>query len=211
MGAFFRDRTDAGHKLAEKVKPLVQGTNVVVAVLPRGGVPVGFEVAKALRVPLDVLVVRKLGVPGQEELAFGAIAGSEQFIDHALVASLQMTPDEVRGVVEREERELKRKEEMYRAQRPPVSFSGRTVVLVDDGMATGSTMSVAVQAVRQAGAAWVIVAVPVGSTSAVQQCRMEADECVCLETPSQFQAVSEWYHDFSPVSDMEARLILASV
>jgi putative phosphoribosyl transferase len=211
MAAFFRDRTEAGRKLAEKVKPLVRGANVVVAVLPRGGVPVGFEVAKALKAPLEVLVVRKLGAPGQKELAFGAIAGGQRFVDHALVASLQLTPEEIQAVVVAEEGELKRKEELYRTQRPPVPFSSRTVVLVDDGMATGSTMSVAVQAARQAGAAWVIVAVPVASASAVQQCRMEADECVCLETPTPFRAVSEWYEDFSPVSDLEAKLLLASV
>jgi predicted phosphoribosyltransferase len=211
MAPFFRDRTDAGRKLAERVKPLVQGANAVVAVLPRGGVPVGFEVAKVLKAPLDVLVVRKLGAPGQKELAFGAIAGGQRFVDQALVASLQLTPEEVRAVVEAEDRELKRKEELYRAQRPPVAFGSRTVILVDDGMATGSTMSVAVQAARQAGAAWVIVAVPVASASAVQQCRMEADECVCLETPTPFHAVSEWYKDFSPVSDLEAKLLLASV
>jgi putative phosphoribosyl transferase len=114
-------------------------------------------------------------------------------------------------VVESDERELKLKEEMYRATRPPIAFSMRTVVLVDDGMATGSTMSVAVQAARRADAAWVIVAVPVASDTAIQRCRMEADECVCLETPTPFRAVSEWYKDFSPVSDAEARLLLASV
>jgi predicted phosphoribosyltransferase len=211
MAPFFRDRTEAGCKLAEKVKPLVQGSNVVVAVLPRGGVPVGFEVAQALKAQMDVLVVRKLGVPGQKELAFGAIAGGQQFIDHALVASLQLTPEEVARVVEQEARELRGKEELYRAHRSPVSFDTRTVILVDDGMATGSTMSVAVQTARQAGAAWIIVAVPVASATALQQCRMEADECVCLATPAQFRAVSEWYEDFSPVSDAEARLLLASV
>jgi predicted phosphoribosyltransferase len=211
MTTFFMDRADAGRKLAEKVKPLVQGSNVVVVVLPRGGVPVGFEIAKALRAPLDVLVVRKLGVPGQKELAFGAIAGGQKFIDHALVDSLQLRPEDIRAVVESEELELKLKEEMYRAHRPPIAFSMRTVVLVDDGMATGSTMSVAVQAARQADAAWVIVAVPVASDSAIQRCRMEADECVCLETPAPFRAVSEWYEDFTPVSDAEARLLLASV
>jgi putative phosphoribosyl transferase len=209
MASTFRDRSDAGRKLAEKVKPLVQGTNVVIAALLRGGVPVGFEVARVLKSSLDVLVVRKLGVPGQKELAFGAIAGRQIFIDQELVASLGLRPDDVRAVVESEQSELKRKQELYQSSSVP--FSGRTVILVDDGMATGATMSVAVQAARQSGAAWVIVAVPVASESAVQRCRMEADELVCLETPSSFRAVGEWYEDFSPVSDMEARLLLASV
>ncbi|HEX5430663.1 MAG TPA: phosphoribosyltransferase family protein [Bryobacteraceae bacterium] len=205
----FENREEAGRLLAAAVAPEVRDGGAVVAALPRGGIPVAREVAQALGAPLDVALVRKLGVPGQEELAFGAIASEgQQFIDQVLVEVLQLTPAVVQEVVREQEAELERRERLYRSGREPVPVQGRTVILVDDGMATGSTMIVAIRAQRQRGAARIIVAVPVASRQAVNACRAEGAECICLAAPHPFHAVGQWYEDFTQVSDQEVQRTL---
>jgi len=206
----FTDRTQAGRLLAKQVAARIKDPQVLVAALPRGGVPVAHEIARVLRAPLDVLMVRKLGVPGQEELAFGAIAsGQECFIDQALVESIQLSPRELERIVERQQRELERGERLFRGRRPPLQMQGRTVILVDDGMATGSTMVVAIHAARRKGAQTIVVAAPVASVDARDLCRSESAACICLATPVNFHSVGQWYQDFSQVSDQEVRLLLS--
>lgn len=183
--------------------------NTVVLALPRGGVPVGAEVAETLKAPLDVIVVRKLGVPWQPELAMGAIAGGTPVLDHALIRELQISAEEVEAVVARETREMERRERLYRGGRPAPALRDRTVVLVDDGLATGSTMVAAVRHVRGLHAHRLIVAVPVASSEACVRLSAEADECICLAAPEPFCAVGEWYADFRQVSDIEVQQILA--
>lgn len=185
--------------------------DVIVLALPRGGVPVAFEVARALRVPLDVFIVRKLGVPGHEELAMGAIAGGGvRVINRAVVNPMQIPPDVVDQVAERELEELRRRETLYREDRPPLELRGRTVILVDDGLATGSTMRAAVAAVRQLQAARIVVAVPVASVETYAEFASEVDEVICPLTPENFHAVGQWYADFSQTSDEEVRELLAA-
>jgi len=205
----FHDREEAGRLLAAELAPAYRGEKAVVEALPRGGIPVGRAVARTLDAPLDVIIVRKLGVPGREELAFGAIStGGLQFIDQELVAALQLTPEDIARVTARQGRELLRREDLYRDGRAPVAVEGRTAILVDDGMATGSTMLVAIQAVQQRGAMRAIVAVPVASQQAIRACQAEGAECVVLAAPEDFRAVGEWYEDFSQISDDEARRLL---
>jgi predicted phosphoribosyltransferase len=208
----FVDRVDAGRRLAEQLTHLADA-DVVVLGLPRGGVPVAAEVAAALHAPLDVLVVRKLGLPWQPELAMGAVAGvgraleevhNDQVIRHARVT------DEVLDTVRtREVAELRRRELAYRGDRPPLEVRDRTVVVVDDGLATGSTMRAAVAAVRQQSPAAVVVAVPVGSPDTCAQLRLEVDEVVCVSTPRAFAAVGQAYDDFRATSDDEVRAALS--
>jgi predicted phosphoribosyltransferase len=170
---------------------------------------VGAEVAETLKAPLDVIVVRKLGVPWQPELAMGAIAGGTPVLDHALIRELQISAEEVEAVVARETREMERRERLYRGGRPAPALRDRTVVLVDDGLATGSTMVAAVRHVRGLHAHRLIVAVPVASSEACVRLSAEADECICLAAPEPFCAVGEWYADFRQVSDIEVQQILA--
>jgi putative phosphoribosyl transferase len=203
----FRDRRDAGRKLGEAMRTR---PGVVVLGLPRGGIPVAYEVARALQAPLDVFLVRKLGVPGHEELAMGAIAsGGIQVLNDEVVAALHIAPDTIAAVRRAEEQELLRREREYRGGRPPPDVRGRTVILVDDGLATGSTMRAATTAVRQLGPARVVVAVPVGAPATCEALRAEADEVVCLQTPSSFHAVGEFYEDFSQTGDDEVKALLA--
>jgi predicted phosphoribosyltransferase len=177
--------------------------------LPRGGVPVGYEVAKALNAPLDVFVVRKLGVPGHEELAMGAIAsGGVRLLNQDLVQRLRIPRDAIESIAAREQRELERRDREYRNGRPPVDVSGRTVILVDDGLATGSSMRAAVEALRTKQPAQIIVAVPVASAVTCAEFESEVDEVVCGVTPEQFAAVGQWYKDFSPTTDEEVRELL---
>ena len=206
----FQNRVEAGRLLAAAVAAEAPGSEAVILALPRGGVPVAREIALAMKAPLDLIVVRKLGMPGQEELGFGALAsGGHLFIDQSLVASLQLTVAEIQTVVEGQKKELKRREELYRAGRQPLTVNGKTVVLVDDGMATGSTMAVAIQAVRQMDAGRVVVATPVASKQACALCQTEGAICVCLATPAPFEAVGQWYEDFSQVTDEEIRDLLS--
>jgi len=213
----YEDRDAAGRVLAAQVRdrlgPAGAGNTVVLA-LPRGGVPVAAPVAAALEAPLDVLAVRKIGLPGHRELAMGAVAGvgdSVQVVRNELVLSRERVPEAAfQAVLEREVTELRRREAAYRGGRPPVAVRGRTVVIVDDGLATGSTMRAGVRAVRQQQPARVVVAVPVGSADTCRSLSGEADEVVCAWTPAGFSAVGQAYLDFSPVGDDEVRRVLAA-
>ena len=205
----FRDRVEAGELLAAKLAEYRDRDDVIVLALPRGGVPVAREVARTLAVPFDVYVVRKLGVPGHEELAMGAIAtGGVRQINRDVVDALGIPGDVIDAVAEREQRELERREQTYRGDRGPLSLTNRTVILVDDGLATGSTMRAAVMAARQQQPARVIVAVPVGAASTCSDLATEADDVVCVRTPDPFVAVGLWYRDFTPTTDHEVRALL---
>lgn len=207
-GRAFSDRREAGQILAKRLESSCRRSDVVVIGLARGGVPVAAEVAAALGAPLDVAVVRKLGVPGHEELAMGAITRDQMVVNENLVHSLGVTQPELDAVVDRERRELSRRERNYRMGRPARSLVDKTVVLVDDGLATGATMHAAVLAVMQDRPARVVVAVPTASASAVTALRGIADEIVCLDTPSPFVAVGLSYRDFRQVTDEEVRAAL---
>lgn len=205
----FEDRIDAGKTLAALLQRYAGRTDVVVLGLPRGGVPVAAAVAAALAAPLDVFTVRKIGVPGHRELAMGAIAsGGCRILNHALIAELGISERAVGAVIAEEERELARREAVYRSGRPPLSVSGRIVILVDDGLATGSTMRAAVNALRDLDPARIVVAVPVGSQEACRDLEAVADEVVCARIPSYFLAVGRWYVDFSETSDAEVNELL---
>ena len=205
----FSDRVEAGRLLGAELARRKLPANAIVLALPRGGVPVGREVAKALHAPLDVVVVRKLGVPWQPELAMGAIAGgSAQVLNEELIAQLQVSRQEIHAAVAKEKIELERREKLYRSGRPAPDLRGRVVLLVDDGLATGSTMLVAARYVRALKPAKMIVAVPVGSAEACEILRKEADELLCLATPEYFMAVGEWFRDFRQVSDAEVQQLL---
>ena len=206
----FADRRDAGRRLAVELGRWTDRPDVVVLALPRGGVPVGFEVAEALHAPLDVFLVRKLGFPGQEEFAMGAIAsGGVRVVDRALIERAEVPEVVVSRVVEREERELRRRERLFRGDLPPVEAAGRTVILVDDGLATGSSMRAAVEALRARKAARIVVAVPVGPREAVRDLSRRADEVVCLAIPEPFLAVGRFYEDFDQTTDDEVVDLLA--
>ena len=207
----FRDRHHAGRQLARALAPRYGGRDdVVVLGLPRGGVPVAYEVATALGAPLDVFVVRKLGVPGHEELAMGAIAsGGVLVLDEGVVQALGISGDQLQRAVSTELRELLRREAAYRGSREPPELAGKTVILVDDGLATGSTMKAAAEAVRKYAPAAIVVVVPVAAAQTCDELRREVDEIVCLVTPEPFHAVGLWYEDFSPTSDDEVRDLLA--
>lgn len=205
----FQNRFEAGRLLASKLGHLANRPDVVVLALPRGGVPVGFEVAKALNAPLDVFVVRKLGVPGNKELAMGAIAsGGIRMPNEDVVRSLGVPGEVVDMVAATEERELERQERDYRGARPPIDVRGRTVILVDDGLATGASMRVATLALRKKDPGRIIVAVPVGSPATCAEFESEVDEVICAVTPEPFWAVGHWYRDFSQTSDEEVRDLL---
>jgi predicted phosphoribosyltransferase len=205
----FRDRTDAGRVLADKLSRYAEQPDVLVLGLPRGGVPVAYEVARALHAPLDVFLVRKLGVPGREELAMGAIAsGGVRVVNEDVVRALDLSDDIIDKAAVAEQRELARREQAYRGNRPPIDARGRTVILVDDGLATGSTMRAAIAALRKQRPARIVVAVPVGAQEICEEFRHEADEIVCACTPEPFYAVGLWYNDFSQTTDDEVRDLL---
>ena len=210
MSEPYRDRVEAGRFLAEKLTDYADRPDVLVLALPRGGVPVAFEVARALGVPLDVFLVRKLGVPGHEELAMGAIAsGGVRILNKDVVRSLRLLPEDIDAVAVREWDELHRRERDYRDDRPAPDVRGRTVILIDDGLATGSTMRGAVAALRRQGPSRLVVAVPIAAPSTCQELRDEVDEVICARTPEPFHAVGQWYQDFSQTSDKEVRDLLA--
>ena len=210
-GFRFRDRREAGRALAERLRGYRGREDVTVLALPRGGVPVAFEVASALRAPLDVFLVRKLGVPGHEELAFGAIAsGGLVVLDRDVVRQLGIPSATIEQVIAREAAELERRDRAYRGDLPPPELRGRTIILIDDGLATGSTMMAAAAAVAQQQPARLIIAVPVAAAETCERLRREADEVICLLTPSPFHAVGIWYGDFQPVGDEEVRRLLAA-
>jgi predicted phosphoribosyltransferase len=206
----FRDRAEAGRHIAELLGDQVDREQVIVLGLPRGGVPVAYEVAKRLGAPLDVFVVRKLGVPGHEELAMGAVAsGGLLLLDERIVHSLGIDREAIKRILSAELQELQRREAAYREGREPLDLKGHTVILVDDGLATGSTMRVAALAVRRHQPARLIIAVPVAPPETCESLRDVADEVVCAVTPKPFRAVGEWYGDFRPTSDEEVRELLA--
>jgi predicted phosphoribosyltransferase len=204
----FQDRSEAGRLLGAELAKHRLAPNSIVLALPRGGLPVGVEVAKALKVPLDIVVVRKLGVPWQPELAMGAIAGGIRVLDHELIRMLSILDEDIEAVVARETKEMERRDMLYRSGLPVLKLDGLTVVLVDDGLATGSTMLAAARHVRSAHAKKLIIAVPVASSQACARLTSEADECICLAVPEPFCAVGEWYMDFRQVTDEEVQNIL---
>src|SRR4051812_25180332 len=210
MGPRFQDRTDAGKYLGSLVPGHAGDASVVVLALPRGGVPVGYEVARALGAPLDVFVVRKLGVPGYEELAMGAVAtGGVRVLNDQIVNRLGIPQHIIDAVATREQQELARRERLYRGGRPPPDVRGRTVILVDDGLATGATMRAAIMALRQLQPARIVVAVPTASPETCEELKAKADDVVCAITPEPFLAVGHWYEDFSQTTDEEVHELLA--
>ena len=207
----FRDRADAGRHLLSKLGAYQDRPDVLVLGLPRGGIPVGYEVARGLGAPLDVFVVRKLGVPGQEELAMGAIAtGGVRIVNRDVVDALHIPPHVVDRAAAEEALELERRQQSYRGERPEPRVEGQTVILVDDGLATGSTMRAAVAALRQQAPARIVIAVPVAAPSTCQELRQEVDELVCFATPEPFMAVGRFYDDFAQTTDEEVRELLAA-
>jgi predicted phosphoribosyltransferase len=206
----FRDRTDAGRRLATRLSHYVNRPDVIVLAVPRGGVPVGAEVARALGAPLDIFLVRKLGAPGREELAMGAIAsGGVRIINEDVVRDLGIPPARLEEAAARETEELRRRESAYRDRRPAPDVRGKTVILVDDGLATGASMKAAAAAVRHLGPARVVVAVPVGAAPTCAEFEDLVDEVVCFQTPEPFYAVGSWYREFDQTTDDEVRELLS--
>lgn len=206
----FQNRTEAGRQLAASLGHYRRQPNVVVLALPRGGVPVAAEVASSLGAPLDLLLVRKLGLPGHEELAMGAIAsGDAMVLNESLLSQLPIGQDTINSVAERERRELARRDQAYRGERPPPAVEGKTVIVVDDGVATGATMRAGISALKQLMPARIVAAVPVAPPDTVNLLEQEADEVVALSTPEPFYGVGYWYEDFGQTSDEEVRSHLA--
>jgi putative phosphoribosyl transferase len=206
---YFSNRAEAGRDLARDLQHYSGRSDVIVLALPRGGVPVAYEIARTLRLPLDILIVRKLGVPGHEELAMGAIAsGGIRVLHHPVIRDHNVSETEINHVTHEEEQELLRREQAYRGDRPSLAIKDRIVILVDDGLATGSTMRAAIAAVRQGRPARIIVAVPVASQETCEELREEADEVHCAITPARFLGVGQWYGDFSQTTDEQVRELL---
>jgi putative phosphoribosyl transferase len=204
----FRDRKQAGQVLAQKLSHYRDHSDAVVLALPRGGVPVGYQVARALNAPLDVFIVRKLGVPGHEEYAMGAIASGGITVMNPDAARVPIPQSAIDAIVNREQHELKRREGLYRGTRAPIDIASRIAIVVDDGLATGSSMRAAVAAIRKKNPARLVVAVPVAAPEACQDFENEADEVVCALTPHPFQAVGLWYEDFDQTRDEEVHALL---
>ena len=206
----YKDRIDAGRQLATRLSNYTNRHDVLILALPRGGVPVAYEVAKALRAPLDIFLVRKLGVPGHEELAMGAIStGGVRVLNDDVVNYLGIPGEVIDAVAADELKELERRERAYRGDRPEPDVHGKTVILIDDGLATGSTMRAAAAALRQKNPARLIVAVPVSASQTCDEYRMGVDEIICAKTPEPFLGVGQWYFDFSQTTDEEVRQLLA--
>ncbi len=205
----FHNRIQAGKMLGESLIDYANHENLLVLALPRGGVPVGWEIAKALNAPLDVCIVRKIGVPGQKELAMGAIgAGGVRVFNRDVIATLGIDRDVIETVVSQELEELKRREQIYRGSAPPIKVENKTVILVDDGIATGATIRAAIAVLKQQKPSKIVVAIPVASASTYRELESEVDEVVCLQTPEFFSAIGFWYEDFSQTSDQEVCEIL---
>ena len=208
VDVIFKDRVEAGQILANQLSKYAE-QNPLVLGLPRGGVPVAFEVAKALRASLDVYIVRKLGVPGHEELAMGAIAvGDVTVLNKSVIKPLRISKNEIEIETRKEKEELKRREALYRSGRPPLNVTNRTVLLVDDGIATGSTIKAAIAALKKQKAARIVVAVPVAPPSTIEELKKEVDEVVCVSTPESFMAISVWYDEFPQTTDEQVRELL---
>lgn len=208
--AIFKDRRDAGRQLARKLGEYAGRDDVMVLALPRGGVPVGFEIAEVLGVPLDVFIVRKLGVPGHEELAFGALATGDVIVyNYDILRSLRMPQEFIDRVIAREQRELERRERLYRDDEPPPDIAGKTTIVVDDGLATGASMAAAVAALKKMDPTEIVVAVPVSSVQSRDELdRQEGVRCITAYTPEPFYGVGMWYEDFSQTSDEEVQTLL---
>jgi putative phosphoribosyl transferase len=210
--ARFQNRRDAGRKLAQKLLHYANRPDVIVLALPRGGVPVGYEVALALHVPLDIFIVRKLGLPGHEELAIGAIAsGGIRVVNEDIIRTLYIPEEMIDHVVQRELQELQRREQEYRGDNPAPEVRDRTVILVDDGLATGASMRAAVAGLCAQDPAWIVVAVPTAALEACESFQTEVDEVVCVITPEPFLGVGRWYEDFSQTTDEGVRLFLEDI
>jgi putative phosphoribosyl transferase len=205
----FEDRTQAGRLLGEALADYAKRPDVIVLALPRGGVPVGLEVARMIDAPLDIMLVRKLGTPGQEELAMGAIAsGGVCVLNPDIVAVIDISQEAIEAVAATERQELERRERAYRGNKPPPAVENHCIILVDDGLATGASMLAAVSALRQRKPASIVVAIPVAPPDTVQRLKQEADDVVCLATPEPFSAVGRWYREFSQTSDDEVTSLL---
>lgn len=205
----YRNRYEAGQRLGQSLESFERCPDVTVLGLPRGGVPVAYEIARALRVALDVFVVRKLGIPGRREFAMGAIAsGGIVVLDNDLIARMRVTPAAVERVIAEERAELKRRERLYRGSRPPIDVRDRTIILVDDGLATGASVQAAIAALKGQGPASIVVASPVGSRDACRAIAEITDGCLCAAMPEPFCSVSLWYDDFSETTDEEVRTLL---
>jgi putative phosphoribosyl transferase len=205
----FRDRREAGALLARRLAALADTPDLLVLALPRGGVPIAYEVARALRAPLDIVLVRKLGVPGHAELAMGAIAeGGVRVLNHAVIRELGIPPDIIEHITTEEQRILEQRRRLYRGDRRPPAVEGARVILIDDGLATGMTMQAAIEAVRQGSPAGIIVATPVAAPESVAEIEPLVDEVVALATPELLYAIGMWYSDFTPTSDEEVRTLL---
>ncbi|HEX6466579.1 MAG TPA: phosphoribosyltransferase [Terriglobales bacterium] len=205
----FRDRYDAGQQLAARLQHYAGDPDAILLALPRGGIPVAYEVARSLHIPMDVFIVRKIGVPGHEELAMGAISsGGVRVLNKAVVEQLAIPESMIESVARREEDELHRREQLYRGNLPFPDLRGKTAILVDDGLATGATMRVAATAVRSKWARRIVVAVPVASEASCAELEDEVDETICAAMPASFFAVGQWYEDFRPTSDQEVRELL---
>jgi putative phosphoribosyl transferase len=209
MDTLFENRTDAGRKLAEALGAYAGRSDLIVLALPRGGVPVAYEVARALKAPLDLLIVRKLGTPGNPELAMGAIAsGGASVLNRDVVSIYRISDEVIENAAAKERQELERRERLYRGDRPYPDIENRCIIVVDDGIATGATMRAGLAALRQRNPACVVVAVPLAPVDTVERLRAEVDEVVCLMTPEPFFAVGQGYRDFSQTTDDEVREIL---
>jgi putative phosphoribosyl transferase len=207
----FRNRQEAGRSLASRLEKYANREDVIVLGVPRGGVPIAFEVATALSLPLDIFVLRKLGVPGHEELAFGAIgSGGVRVLDREVVKSVGLSDSVIELVTRAERTELARREQIYRGGRPPLDVRGKTVILVDDGIATGSSLRAGVRALREMQPVAIVVAAPVAPRSTVNRLRHEVDDVVCAAIPERFYGVGQFYHDFSQVTDAEVNELLDS-
>lgn len=205
----FANRTEAGKLLADALSGYTGRSDTLILALPRGGVPVAYEVAKALSAPMDLWLVRKLGVPAQEELALGALAGKNiRVLNYDIIDLLNIDETVMDTIIAREQAELERRNRLYRQGKPPPAIEGKTIIIIDDGLATGATMRVAISSLRQAGAARIIAAVPVGAAAACDKIEEEADQLICLHTPEPFYGVGQWYNDFSQTSDDEVLALL---
>lgn len=210
MAYLFRDRAAAGHQLAKALQSYDRKENTLVLALPRGGVPVAHEVAKSLSLPMDIWLVRKLGVPGHEELAMGALAAGNTcyLLDTRLIHSLGIPAYAVEEVIAKETMELQRRETLYRKGRPPPQVAGKTIIVIDDGLATGASMRAAIESLQHAKAGHIVVAAPVGAAETCSMLASIADEVICPEKPAPFSGVGQWYQDFSEVSDQEVTRLL---
>ena len=205
----FKDRREAGRKLAQKLTAYAGQPDLLTLALPRGGVPVAYEVARALNAPLDVFLVRKLGLPGQEELAIGAIAtGGVRVLNRDIIRTLSIPDEVINFVARRELQELQRRERLYRGDRPPPEVRDRTIILIDDGLATGASMRAAVVSLRAQHPARILVAVPIAAENVCEAFRTEVDEIICAVTPEPFYGVGRWYENFSQITDQEVRILL---